>query len=168
MQPGYPGQDPYGQQPPPDPTAQQPYQDPYTQPYPPASPGQTAYGQPASAPPYQDPYAPQPPMPGQPYGPAAGYPAAGPQTQNSLGMTALITGIVSIPLAFCCSVLSLLAGLVAVVLGFLGHGKAKRGEASNGGVAMAGLICGAIGILLSVVWIILVVFLQIGSFMITP
>lgn len=64
--------------------------------------------------------------------------------------------------------LSLLAGLVAVVLGFLGHGKAKRGEASNGGVAMAGLICGAIGILISVVWIILVVFLQIGSFMITP
>ena len=46
MQPGYPGQDPYGQQQPPqDPTAPQ-YQDPYAQP-PQPTPGQPAYGQPA-------------------------------------------------------------------------------------------------------------------------
>ncbi|HEX5595076.1 MAG TPA: hypothetical protein VFX61_03500 [Micromonosporaceae bacterium] len=64
MQPGYPGQDPYGQQPPHDPNAPQ-YQDPYAQPAQPygqpVSPGQPVYGQQ----PHQDPYA-QQPTSGQP------------------------------------------------------------------------------------------------------
>ncbi|MCM0674745.1 DUF4190 domain-containing protein [Micromonospora phytophila] len=79
MQPGYPGQDPYGQQPHQDPTAPQPH-DPYAPP--PAAP----YGQhPTSGQPYgqpHDPYAApqnpygQPPTSGQPYGqpPTSGQP----------------------------------------------------------------------------------------------
>ncbi|WP_328420265.1 MULTISPECIES: DUF4190 domain-containing protein [unclassified Micromonospora] len=86
MQPGNPGQDPYGQQPNQDPTAPQPPHDPYAPP--PAAP----YGQqPTSGQPYgqqpqdpygapQNPYGQQPygqqPTPGQPYGqqPTSGQP----------------------------------------------------------------------------------------------
>ncbi|HEY0697710.1 MAG TPA: hypothetical protein VGD43_07850 [Micromonospora sp.] len=70
MQPGYPGQDPYGQQP--------PSQDPYAQPYGQPTSGQPAYGQPTSGQPYGQPTSGQPyghPTSGQPYGqPAYGQP----------------------------------------------------------------------------------------------
>jgi hypothetical protein len=83
MQPGYPGQDPYGQQPHQDPTAQ-PHHDPYAPP--PAAP----YGQqpipgqpndPYAAP--QNPYG-QPPTSGQPYGqpPTSGQPYGQPPTSG--------------------------------------------------------------------------------------
>jgi hypothetical protein len=38
-------------------------------------------------------------------------------------------------------------GVVAVILGFLGWGKAKRGEATNGGVAIAGIVLGFLSII---------------------
>lgn len=90
MQPGYPGQDPYGQQPQ-DPTAQPPYgqQPQYGQPQygqPPTSGqpygqptsgqpyGQPTSGQPSSGQPYQDPYAaPQQPTYQDPYAQQPGY-----------------------------------------------------------------------------------------------
>ncbi|MEV0393401.1 DUF4190 domain-containing protein [Polymorphospora rubra] len=73
MQPGYPGQDPYGKQPQ-DPNAPQ-YQDPYAQP-------QQPYGQPTSGQPYGQPTSGQPaygqPVSGDPYGqPTSGQPAYG-------------------------------------------------------------------------------------------
>ena len=43
-----------------------------------------------------------------------------------------------------------LLGLIAIVLGILGRKKAKRGEASNGGMALAGIVLGVLGLLLSV------------------
>jgi len=36
------------------------------------------------------------------------------------------------------------------VLGVVGRGRAKRGEATNGGMALAGVILGALGLLFSV------------------
>ncbi|MFG3696896.1 DUF4190 domain-containing protein [Micromonospora sp. NPDC047620] len=82
MQPGYPGQDPYGQQPHQDPTA--PHHDPY------APPAAAPYGQqpisgqpndPYAAP--QNPYG-QPPTSGQPYGqpPTSGQPYGQPPTSG--------------------------------------------------------------------------------------
>jgi len=41
-------------------------------------------------------------------------------------------------------------GLLALIFGFIGRGRAKRGEATNGGIALAGAITGLIGLLLSV------------------
>lgn len=176
MQPGYPGQDPYGQQPHQDPTSPQ-YQDPYAQP--PAAPqyGQPTSGQPygqqpdpysappapqygqpepqygqqpTSGQPYPDPYAQQ-----QPYGAAPGYPAAGYPTgqgqNNTLGLIGMIAGIVSIVFALCCTPLGILAGIAGVVLGVLGQKKVQSGEASNPGQAKAGLICGGIGIVLCII-----------------
>ncbi|MCW3818015.1 DUF4190 domain-containing protein [Micromonospora sp. DR5-3] len=180
MQPGYPGQDPHGQQPNQDPTSPQ-YQDPYAQP--PAAPygqqpasgqphdpyaqpqapqyGQQPtsgqpYGQPTSGQPYgqqqpyQDPYAQQ-----QPYGAAPAYPAAGypqPKAQsNTLGLISMITGIASIVLALCCTPLGIASGIAGVVLGIMGQKKVQQGEATNAGQAKAGLICGGIGIVLCII-----------------
>jgi hypothetical protein len=163
-QPQYPPQpqspqphDPYGSPQPPqyqDPYAQpQPpqYQDPYAQPQPPQY--QDPYGQPTSGSPYPTsggsyPGAPQYPMAG--YGAPMGPPA---QQNNTLGLVSMILGIVSIP-AVCCSILGILAGAAAVVLGVLGMRKAAAGQASNRGQALAGVICGSIGLVLSVVSII--------------
>ena len=156
---GYPpqGQDPYGQPQQPDPYAQpqQPaYQDPYAQPQQPA---------------YQDPYAQQPPVSGTPYPtsgggyptsggayPPAGYGAPGypqpgygqPQQQNTLGLLSMIFGIVSIPLA--CCYIGLLLGAAAIVLGYLGQQKVKEGVANNGGMALAGIITGAVGVVIEI------------------
>jgi hypothetical protein len=58
-----------------------------------------------------------------------------------LGVLALLTGLF---------VIGGLLGIVAIVLGVLGRKKAKRGEASNGGMALAGIVLGALGLLLSV------------------
>ncbi|NES12725.1 MULTISPECIES: DUF4190 domain-containing protein [Micromonospora] len=195
MQPGYPGQDPYGQQQPnqdptspqydpyaqppqapqygQQPTSGQPYgQDPYAQP--PQAPqygqqptsgqpyGQQPtsgqpYGQPTSGQPYgqqqpyQDPYGQQQ----QPYGAAPQYPAAGyPQAQgqnNTLGLIGMIAGIASIVFALCCTPLGIIGGIAGVVLGILAQKKVQAGEATNGGQAKAALICGGVGIVLSII-----------------
>ncbi|BCI53686.1 hypothetical protein NIIDNTM18_29640 [Mycolicibacterium litorale] len=116
--------------PPPNPAQQQPY--PPQQPY--------QYGA------YPGSY---PPPPQGPYG---GYPA---QTapKNGLGIASLVVAIVGLLSVFG----GILLGIVAVILGFLGRGRAKRGEATNGGVAMAGIILGFLGIVVGVVAIALTV-----------
>lgn len=133
--------------PPADPYAAQPYAnpyppayDPYAQPY-----GQQPYGQqPTSGQPYSP----------QPYGytvPAGvGY-GAPPSTQNNTpGLLAMIFGILSIPLGFCCGLLSVPAAIAGIVLGIIGIRKAAEGQASNRGMAIAGAICGGVGILVSI------------------
>lgn len=89
---------------------------------------------------------PPPPPPG---GTPAG--GGGQQPSNGLGLASMIVGIISIPLA-CCFSLGTIGGIVAVVLGFLGKGKASRGEATNRGQAMAGIICGFVAIVIGLIW----------------
>ncbi|MGI5245549.1 DUF4190 domain-containing protein [Dactylosporangium sp. CA-139066] len=183
-----PGQDPYGQQPqygqpqygqPQYGQPQQPaYQDPYAQPQQPAY--QDPYAQPQQ-PAYQDPYAQQPPVSGTPYPtsgggyptsggayptsggayPAAGFGPAGPQPQNTLGLVGMILGIASIPM-MCCYI-GLPLGIAGVVLGYLGLNKVKQGLANNRGMALAGIICGAIGAGLELLWLILVFGLNMAN-----
>ncbi|MGK5522747.1 DUF4190 domain-containing protein [Micromonospora sp. URMC 107] len=189
MQPGYPGQDPYGQQPHQDPTAphhdpyapppaapygqqptsgqpndpyaapQNPYgqQDPYGQPPTSGQPyGQPASGQPYGQQPYQDPYGQQAYAPPPMY-PNAGFTGKGPgQQQNTLGLVSMILGIASIPLV--CCYLGIPLGIGALVTGWLGKQKAAQGLADNNGQALAGLICGAIGVVLGLLQIILLGF----------
>jgi hypothetical protein len=82
----------------------------------------------------------------------AGYgaPMGPPVQQNTLGLVSMILGIVSIP-AICCAFLGILAGAAAVVLGVLGMRKAAAGQATNRGQALAGVICGSIGLVISVI-----------------
>ena len=104
-------------------------------------------------------YPPPPPPPYFGYAPQA--PAA---PKNGLGIASLITAIVSLPAAL--SVFGgFLLGVVAVILGFVGYGRAKRGEANNGGVAIAGIVLGVVGIILSALVIALGVwgFLKVGG-----
>ncbi|MCV7226740.1 DUF4190 domain-containing protein [Mycolicibacterium komossense] len=119
----------------------------------PGAPGGYAPGNPQQYPPqyppqggyYLPPGASYPPPPPQPY---AGYTPPPASPRNGLGIAALITAIVSLPAAI--SVFGgFLLGIVAIVLGFIGHSRAKRGEATNGGVAIAGIALGVLGIILS-------------------
>lgn len=104
-------------------------------PYPPSPAGPGYYGA------YPGAY-PPPPMP---YG---GYPMAPPAApRNGLGIAALVAAIIGVVSSFTV-VGGVLLGLVAVVLGVLARGRVKRGEADNGGVALAGVIIGALSIVL--------------------
>jgi hypothetical protein len=56
-------------------------------------------------------------------------------------------------------------GVVAVILGFLGWGRARRGEANNGGIAVAGIVLGFLSIIEAVAVIALLVwsFQRVGG-----
>ncbi|MGA5518703.1 DUF4190 domain-containing protein [Streptomyces pseudogriseolus] len=122
-----------------------------------ASPPPTAAGAGSAAPVPPPPIGPE--GPGQvPYGyphagyagaPAPGYPggwagAAAPLPSNGMGVASLVLGIIAAA-AFCLWPVAIVLGLLAVIFGAIGRGKANRGEATNGGQALAGVICGAVG-----------------------
>jgi uncharacterized protein DUF4190 len=88
--------------------------------------------------------------PPQPYG---AYPEVLPAPRkDGLGIAALVVAILG--LVFCWSVvLGIVLGVVAVILGFVGRGRVKSGEASNGGVALAGIVLGALAIVVSLTFI---------------
>ena len=101
------------------------------------------------APPYGQYPGGYPPAPPQPY---AGYtpPPTGPR--NGLGVTALVVAIVALVLSF--SVVGgIILGIVAVIIGFAGRSRVKRGEANNGGVALAGIILGFLAIIVGLAFI---------------
>jgi hypothetical protein len=120
------------------------YADPYAQP----TSGAQAY--PVSGP---NPY---PPAPGGGYQayPPVGYQVPGypmgqnPTSANALGIVSLVLGILSIPLG-CCSFFGLVLPIPAIVCGVLGIRKASQGQANNKGLAIAGLICGCVGLMIS-------------------
>lgn len=88
--------------------------------------------------PYQGSY-PPPPMS---YGDYSGGP---PVARNGLGIAALVVGIVGL-VGSISVVAGIVLGIVAVVLGLVGRARAKRGQATNGGVALAGIIVGVFAI----------------------
>ncbi|CAJ1498645.1 DUF4190 domain-containing protein [[Mycobacterium] kokjensenii] len=63
--------------------------------------------------------------------------------KNGVSIAALVVAIAGIVTAL--SVIGgVVLGLTAVVLGIIGRGRVKRGEADNGGVALAGIVLGAL------------------------
>ena len=104
------------------------------------------------APPYPYAYPPGPypgsyPPPPMPYG---DYPP--PVVRNGLGVAALVVGIVALVGSFSVAG-GIILGVVAVILGFVGRARAKRGEATNGGVALAGIILGVIAVIAGLAFI---------------
>ncbi|WP_139818452.1 DUF4190 domain-containing protein [Mycobacterium celatum] len=88
--------------------------------------------------------------------PYYGYPPPSAIPKNGLGIASLVLAIVG--LLFVWSVFGgVVLGLVATVLGFLGWARVKRGEANNGGVAIAGIVLGIVGIVVGLafaaIWI---------------
>ncbi|MEW5813191.1 MAG: DUF4190 domain-containing protein [Actinomycetota bacterium] len=113
-----------------------------------------------SEPPPPPPYGPSPygPPPGSYpppyYGGYSGYPGPPPASapKNGLGTAALILAIIGVVL--CWSIAGgIVLGLSAVIIGFLARGRVKRGEATNGGVAIAGIVLGAVAIIAALVFI---------------
>jgi Domain of unknown function (DUF4190) len=139
------------------PSAPDPYQPPAGQPQYPSAPGQ--YPPPSGAPQY-------PPAPGygapagqpqygapqQPYGypPAQGMPSpyavpGASLPDNKFGLWSMILGIVSL---LCCGIF---AAVPAVILGLQARKKVEAGTANNGGMATAGIILGALGIVFTII-----------------
>jgi Domain of unknown function (DUF4190) len=111
-------------------------------PYPPTPPPPPQYGA------YPGSYPPLPPP--QPYGSYAPPPTA---PKNGLGLASLVIAIIGLFTVFG----GLVLGVIAMILGFIGWGRAKRGEATNAGVAIAGIVLGLLGIIVSIVAIFFVV-----------
>ncbi|GHH52253.1 DUF4190 domain-containing protein [Streptomyces candidus] len=114
--------------------------------YPPASPYPTGGGYPG--------------YPG--YATPGGWTGQG-QPRNGFGITAMVLGIVSIPLFCAWGVVSMVLGIMAVVFGVLGRKRAAQGEATNGGMALAGIITGSVGILVGAVFLAFMVWAIVQS-----
>lgn len=84
-----------------------------------------------------------------PYGPVPP-PAVGPR--NGFGITALVCGLIGalFGLVIYLFALTAILGIVALVFGILGVGRARRGEATNIGVAIAGTVLGLVACVASV------------------
>ncbi|MER8193653.1 DUF4190 domain-containing protein [Streptomyces microflavus] len=115
-------------------------------------PPPTGPGGPGQAPPPTGHYG-YPAPPAQPYGgypgydPYGGQQPWGPQPSNGLGTAALVLGIISV-VGFCMYGVNIVLGILALIFGIIGLGRAKRGEATNRGMAIAGIITGSIGIVI--------------------
>jgi len=86
--------------------------------------------------------------PPAPYG---DYYSPGPP-KNGMGVAALVVAIIAL-ISSVSVIGGILLGIVAVILGFIGRGRVKSGEANNGGVATAGIILGVISIIAGLAFI---------------
>ncbi len=77
-----------------------------------------------------------------------GYPQA--PARNGMGTAALVLGILALVFAILFFPVGLVLGILAVIFGFIGRGRANRGEATNGGAATAGLVMGILGLIASI------------------
>jgi hypothetical protein len=90
-----------------------------------------------------------PALPPQPY---AGYPPPPAAAKNGLGIGAMVVAIVG--LVFCWTVVGgVILGFAAIIMGFVARGRVKRGQATNGGVAIAAIVLGCLAIVVSLVFI---------------
>lgn len=114
----------------------------------PDGPGQVPYGYPGAG------------GHGYPPGPGAagyyGWPGMQAMPSNGMGTAGLVLGIIS-AVVFCLWPVAIVVGVLAVIFGAIGRGKARRGEATNPGQALAGIICGAVGVVLALVMVALVI-----------
>jgi hypothetical protein len=111
-------------------------------------------GTPESAPPYPYPYHHQPgPSPGgNPPPPYYSYPPPPVEPKNGLGIASLVLAVVAL-LSVWTVFVAIVVGPAAMVVGFIGRGRVRRGIANNGGVAIAGIALGALAIIVGVAFI---------------
>ena len=103
--------------------------------------------------PYSDQAAPYPPTP-QPYW---GFSAPPTNPKNGLGIASLVVAIVGI-LVSMTLVGGVILGSAALVMGSVARTRVKHGQATNGGVAMAGIVLGIVAAVLPVILVLAVVF----------
>jgi lysylphosphatidylglycerol synthetase-like protein (DUF2156 family) len=73
---------------------------------------------------------------------------APPARRNGLGTAALVLGILAVVLILLWFV-SIPLGVVAIVLGVAGRRRARRGQATNRGAATAGIVLGALAVVIA-------------------
>jgi hypothetical protein len=110
------------------------------------------YGTPPPPPPYGAPPTFAPPQYGAPQ---YGGPVSGPP-RNGFGVAALVLGILGL-VSFFTIFGGIVLGILGLIFGILGRKRAKRNEATNGGMALAGAICGGIGLVGAIAYLILIV-----------
>ncbi|GGZ16547.1 DUF4190 domain-containing protein [Streptomyces poonensis] len=98
----------------------------------------------------------QTPPPAGPYGQP---PVPQQAARNGLGVAALVLGVIGalsglIPLFFW---LAGILGVLALIFGLVGRGRAKRGQATNKGIATTGAVLGLVSLILSVVGLVITV-----------
>ena len=86
--------------------------------------------------------------------PSEPLPVAQQAPRNGLGIAALIMGIIVViagvvPSYFC--IAGILLGTTGLVLGLIGYGRVERGEATNGTMALWGIITSAVAVVISIV-----------------
>lgn len=75
--------------------------------------------------------------------------------KNGFGTASLVLGIVGLPFAFI-PIIGVIAWplvILGLIFGLVGMSRARKGTADNRGVAIAGAICSAIGLLVCVLWV---------------
>jgi hypothetical protein len=78
-----------------------------------------------------------------------------PKSNNGKALSSMIVGIVSVLLCFYWFI-ALPGGIVAVILGVLSRKEIAQGNGTNGGMAMTGIITGALAVVLGLIGAILV------------
>lgn len=126
-----------------------PPQQPTSGGYYPQQPGYDMYSQPG----YQQPGYQQPGYSGYQVPPTAPGFMAGQPLPQGMAVTSMVLGIVSIPMLYCC--VGVILGIMAMIFGFIAINQVNRGEARGKGMALAGIILGAVAILLTLLMILL-------------
>ena len=134
----------------------------------PVDPGQgQGYAQPNSGQFPAQAYPQSDPFPAQGYPQSGQYPAQGYQqmpapmgyqpamAQNGIGTGGFVTGLLG--LIFCWfNIIGIILCIIGISLSGVGISKANKGEATNKGLATAGLVCGVIGLALNIILLIAV------------
>lgn len=89
------------------------------------------------------------PRDGDQSGQGPGYGAIAAAPRNGFGIAALVLGLLAL-LLFWTVVGGIVFGILALIFGLLGRARAKRGEATNGGLSLAGVVLGIIGLLAAI------------------
>ncbi|MFF0272994.1 DUF4190 domain-containing protein [Streptomyces sp. NPDC004330] len=117
----------------------------------PAADTSGGYGYPAATPPAPT---------GSGYG-YPGYPSPGgypgqtgwqQSPSNGMGIASMVLGIIAVA-GFCLWGLGAILGILALIFGIIGVKKCSRGEATNRGMAVTGIVLGAIGTVVSAVFL---------------
>jgi hypothetical protein len=86
---------------------------------------------------------------GQGSGYGAGYGAPPTRARNGFGIAALVLGLLALLVSWTV-IGGFVFGVLALIFGLLGQSRAKRGESTNGGMSVAGVVLGIIGLLIAI------------------
>lgn len=69
--------------------------------------------------------------------------------RNGFGVAALVLGVFALLLSWTI-VGGIIFGILALIFGLLGRARAKRGESTAGGLSIAGVVLGIVGLLIAI------------------